>query len=1260
MVAVAVAQPTALVEEAVAALPTEADKALLKVLADVAVSAALPTALADVAVSAALPTALADVAVSAALPTALADVAVAARPAREIRPAAPPLLREYLINFGERDPEEDPHFQEDNGFNSPSTHQQITGVTNMECDVDENRDDGAANLASCTESSLLAHIHLYGSYIKGMMSNQESGISEIQNSIKTVVENMTQDISEDMYQLLQMDRYFRELAPSGLEVQSTNYLKEVLRVIDQQWILQAQQRNINRLVTIQENVQDTAAMVFAELVDPVHHLFVVLPFEYSSGSYNGFRLFFLCEHGQQSTTGNRASLPNIHLARHEGYELQDPGDFFKDYAPYLVSIFHILKNGIASPGFNIPSLSHTTLADGVVEVQDILNLSDNTIQSLMNETISYMHDQGYQDSMKRMNSRLALDVIESTDLHSILRYLKCYKKNVITSGKFKWVCTDHYREKYLGATQEYQDGDDGDDVYEDNMDEDMQSMDDQSHDVLVETTLLDGLNSMEWTDREKTVIALNGRAQQKETVLRVIIGAVADPDKDVREAAVRVLHEPSKVSRSARDAVIRAVYDAQWNVQEAAVQVLGDLPLLSGEMANVIDVLGYAAESSHLHVKRAATEALINHATSESVLQHLVGIIRSGTHMNKVVATEVLATQSMLPETVVEALIETLGNDSQEVRNSAAFALQSQCNLPRSVVQRLLEKVQDEASGIRDAAVHVLGNQLETPESVLSALIASLQDDSRDVQEAAIQALSNKSDLPQHTIQELTSTLSHERVSVREASAKVLRGQSTLSEATIQALTVTLNDESPSVREAAVQALGSQFQQSQLVIDALVSILDDHDPKVRAAAVHSIGCKMKPSRSAVRALIRMLNDDDVDVQQKAIQALRGLAALFSEVPDALVRFLESEDEVIRTITINALSGTAQLSDATMEKLVANLQDGRPTLRRATVEVLSSHIKRSETAVDALVDATSDNDSTVSHLAFNALRGLVKLSERAIRKLIANKQTYTRSAQLDFIQLLGDQVNSSEDAVAVLLTFLGSPIMTVMSTAENALNNLTSIPDSALQVLKGLLHDEDWLIRKSALRVLGKHVRTSEAAALTALHALGDTNQDIKDTALEILHKNGLPIPVVLLQLERLKSGDRTARDTAVSILNGLPIIPSNAVQTLLKYLKDDDKEIREAAASVLNVEAKVPTKAKQSARSMGPPGTLAEYRTMSGQKRQLTKEEELDIVRYHQAGLTYRQMSKLLGIPVSSVYRVIMAEQRVSGQKNPKETMPRD
>ncbi|KAF9996890.1 hypothetical protein BGZ65_007540 [Modicella reniformis] len=123
--------------------------------------------------------------------------------------------------------------------------------------------------------------------------------------------------------------------------EQTRYDRQQALEESQEEVLTAQQRTIDRLVTIQ---------------DP-------------------------CT-SKRSTKGATVS-PRIHFARHKGYDLEMTAEFFMVYGDYIKAITYILKNGIAAPGINIPSVSHLMLADGIDEVREELDLDSQSIQSLM-------------------------------------------------------------------------------------------------------------------------------------------------------------------------------------------------------------------------------------------------------------------------------------------------------------------------------------------------------------------------------------------------------------------------------------------------------------------------------------------------------------------------------------------------------------------------------------------------------------------------------------------------------------------------------------------------------------------------------------------------------------------------------------------------------------------------------------------------------------------------------------------------------------
>jgi hypothetical protein len=309
--------------------------------------------------------------------------------------------------------------------------------TNGSADQSQEACDPAAD--SGVDSTLLGHIKLEESYIEAIMEGQATLMSIVQ-SIKQVSESSLEETSEDKNQVSQLEELVQALAlgsQEGGEVRSMDQEMEQYVLEKQQEILHTQQPGIDHMVLAQKSTQDAAALAFAALEHPVPRMFIVIPrfpillrgaqlFQFDPSV---FRLFFLCEHGHQATTKGR-STSAIHLAKHEGYELQNAEEFFRVYTPYILSMIHVLKNGIASPGLNVPNMNHLALA-GINEVQDILGLANNTIQSLMNDTISYIRNRGYGVLMDRMSNKVALDVLESTDLQSILKYLKRRKTKLV-------------------------------------------------------------------------------------------------------------------------------------------------------------------------------------------------------------------------------------------------------------------------------------------------------------------------------------------------------------------------------------------------------------------------------------------------------------------------------------------------------------------------------------------------------------------------------------------------------------------------------------------------------------------------------------------------------------------------------------------------------------------------------------------------------------------------------------------------------------
>ncbi|KAG0041966.1 hypothetical protein BGZ89_007134, partial [Linnemannia elongata] len=106
-------------------------------------------------------------------------------------------------------------------------------------------------------------------------------------------------------------------------------------------IKQLQIQALGQLSVLQSRIQAVLTQSYELHEYPIPRLFVVLPQDRSGWDTmnpfsNKFRLYFLCECGEhtKSTSSKTDISHDIHFAKHEGYEIARPSEFFQQYGPY--------------------------------------------------------------------------------------------------------------------------------------------------------------------------------------------------------------------------------------------------------------------------------------------------------------------------------------------------------------------------------------------------------------------------------------------------------------------------------------------------------------------------------------------------------------------------------------------------------------------------------------------------------------------------------------------------------------------------------------------------------------------------------------------------------------------------------------------------------------------------------------------------------------------------------------------------------------
>ncbi|KAF9364737.1 hypothetical protein BGX34_000541 [Mortierella sp. NVP85] len=241
--------------------------------------------------------------------------------------------------------------------------------------------------------------------------------------------------------------------------------------IYQMYTIRLMHQMLDRQVVLENRVQALMTQNYELHEYPIPRLFIVLPKpkrrrdKFTHPLTKQFRLYFLCECGEHTTGTGRGNLPNkIHLAKHEGYDLDQPNEFFERYGSYVLAIMKFLKYGAMAAEVVVPPLALFKVVDGLDTIQKSLNMTADTIGYQVDETIRHIQDlQGNEQDDSAATRPMRLDDIEAlegADLRQLQLYLNAKDKGRVLGdlfrifthkGHVKWVCIDHYKENYRKA-----------------------------------------------------------------------------------------------------------------------------------------------------------------------------------------------------------------------------------------------------------------------------------------------------------------------------------------------------------------------------------------------------------------------------------------------------------------------------------------------------------------------------------------------------------------------------------------------------------------------------------------------------------------------------------------------------------------------------------------------------------------------------------------------------------------------------------------
>jgi len=267
---------------------------------------------------------------------------------------------------------------------------------------------------------------------------------------------------------------------------------------DEEWfkmqkdMTQKLQQAQDRMFTIHNSIRAILEQDYHFHENPPPRLFIVLPkdevpWDSQNPHNNQFRLYFLCDCGEHTrqragysldprqrsrSKSHGSQIPHhIHLAKHEGYDIDKPHQFFYEFGSYLLNLLYMFKFGVSIAGYYVPALMPPkaigSISPGLnpafnnfaYDITPGVNQAIEHLQTLVTEGLipTTMTDNEAKE-LKSSNDPNIPAFAGVVELKLLYPFLKAkngkapsfanLQRMVTSTGNVKWVCSDHFGEAF--------------------------------------------------------------------------------------------------------------------------------------------------------------------------------------------------------------------------------------------------------------------------------------------------------------------------------------------------------------------------------------------------------------------------------------------------------------------------------------------------------------------------------------------------------------------------------------------------------------------------------------------------------------------------------------------------------------------------------------------------------------------------------------------------------------------------------------------
>ncbi|MEZ4866975.1 MAG: HEAT repeat domain-containing protein [Caldilineaceae bacterium] len=612
------------------------------------------------------------------------------------------------------------------------------------------------------------------------------------------------------------------------------------------------------------------------------------------------------------------------------------------------------------------------------------------------------------------------------------------------------------------------------------------------------------LHDADETVRAGAAWAISAFGPEATAALPALLARLSDRDATVRSSALATLAYIAPTAPEVLPALIQGLHDHEYWVRQTAKEALAQI----GPTA--VPALTALLQQDAQDARLAAVECLQQMgAAAAAAIPALVALID---HADPALAERALrALGDMGPAAAAQAtapLCILLSTGRPALRSAAAAALGKLGDA--GALSPLLHALADEEITVRMAAVAALGEIGLASSAVTATLLMALAD--KQLTRTAIKALTA---LGAPAVPALISALAMPNMTTRSSVAEALGAMGAAAADAVLALLAACTDEDWVTRCRSAEALGAIGVATPPVLKMLQTLGMESNGDVREQAVLALGQLGQQTRAVTPSLLTALGDAEAKVRGAAVRALKATAQEPGVTP-----------ALVNTLREDLASGVRATAATTLGEA------GAPT----------------PTVVAALADALADSDQQVQGAAAHALGALGPAAAEAVPALLA------------LVQGEGHYRNE----MARMLSF--------RAAAAGALGQIGAVTPAVvpalIPALISALHDEEVLVRNSAIFALWRLGPVTPVVVTAVISALHDPSTEVRWPAADALGDFKPVDPAIVPALiATLRDQQWLVRQAAAKALGKLGAAAKAAVPALEALWLD--QQVVEAAAQAL-------------------------------------------------------------------------------------------